>query len=79
MKEEVSIESLGRKDTVMGNILDSIFDGVYLVDKGRRIIFWNRGAEIITGYQAEEVRGRRCAEDILNHIDENGNLLCSIS
>jgi PAS domain S-box-containing protein len=57
-------------------VLNSIFDGIYVVDRDRRIIFWNRGAEEITGYSAEEVMGRRCSDDILNHIDENGHLLC---
>jgi PAS domain S-box-containing protein len=47
-----------------------------VVDRDRKIIFWNRGAEEITGYSSEEVMGRRCSDDILNHIDENGILLC---
>ncbi len=57
-------------------ILDSIFDGVYIVDRKRKIIFWNSGAEEITGYSSDEVSGRRCSDNILNHIDENGNILC---
>ncbi len=56
--------------------LDSIFDGVYIVDPDRKILFWNRGAEEITGYKREEVVGRSCRDGILNHIDEDGNLLC---
>lgn len=56
--------------------LDVLFDGVYITDKTRRIIFWNKGAEAITGYAAAEVQGHRCSENILNHIDENGKPLC---
>jgi PAS domain S-box-containing protein len=55
---------------------DSIYDGVYIVDRERKIVFWNKGAEKLTGYTADEVRGHRCSEGILNHIDANGTLLC---
>jgi diguanylate cyclase (GGDEF)-like protein/PAS domain S-box-containing protein len=57
-------------------ILDNIFDGVYLVDQDRKITFWNKGAERITGFGSSEVLGRRCAEDILVHVDETGCCLC---
>jgi len=75
--EEISVEYLEREHTVLRAVMNSIFDGVYIVDRDRRIIFWNRGAQEITGYTAEEVVGRRCADNILNHIDENGRLLCT--
>ncbi len=58
-------------------LLNFIFDGVYIVDLSRCIQFWNTGAEKITGYSAEEVVGHCCKDDILNHIDENGKLLCT--
>jgi PAS domain S-box-containing protein len=31
------------------DIIDNLYDGVYFVDKDRRIIYWNNGAERITG------------------------------
>ncbi len=54
----------------------SVNDGVYLTDRDRRIIFWNRACEIITGYSASEVLGRRCSDNILNHVDMSGRPLC---
>lgn len=57
-------------------VLDSIYDAVYVVDRQRKIIFWNLAAEKMTGYSKAEVMGKRCSDDILNHIDENGMLLC---
>lgn len=57
-------------------LLNFLYDAVYVVDNQRRIAFWNHGAEQLTGYQAPEVLGRSCREDILNHLDECGNLLC---
>jgi PAS domain S-box-containing protein len=73
---ESILEDFSVADSVLVTVLNSIFDGIYVVDRDRRIIFWNRGAEEITGYSAEEVMGSRCSDDILNHIDENGILLC---
>ena len=58
------------------DLLNVIFDGVYIVDTERRIVFWNKGVQDITGYTPQEVVGKFCRDDILNHIDENGTLLC---
>lgn len=57
-------------------MLDSLYDGVYIVDPNRIILYWNKAAEHLTGYSAAEVLGKSCKDDILNHIDENGILLC---
>jgi diguanylate cyclase (GGDEF)-like protein/PAS domain S-box-containing protein len=57
-------------------LLAHIRDGVYFTDTNRRITYWNKGAERITGYSAEEVVGRCCRDNILVHVDENGRSLC---
>lgn len=57
-------------------MLDNLYEGVYFVDTQRRISFWNRGAERITGFSAPEVIGKYCYDNILNHVDSNGNQLC---
>ncbi len=57
-------------------ILDNINDAVYFTDRERRILYWNRAAEEITGFKSEEVVGKRCSDNILQHIDEKGNNLC---
>jgi diguanylate cyclase (GGDEF)-like protein/PAS domain S-box-containing protein len=62
--------------TFYKNILDNVFDGIYMVDRERRITYWNKGAERITGFKAESVLGKKCADNILNHINEKGELLC---
>jgi diguanylate cyclase (GGDEF)-like protein/PAS domain S-box-containing protein len=56
--------------------MDNLPDGVYFTDRERRITYWNRAAEDITGYQAEEVIGKRCADNLLMHVDDSGCLLC---
>ncbi len=57
-------------------LLDSLYDGVYFVDRDRTITYWNRGAERITGYAAREVVGRHCNDNLLMHSDKNGKVLC---
>ena len=50
------------KEELYLSILDNIQDGVYYVDIHRKIKFWNKGAEQITGYQADEMLGLECSE-----------------
>lgn len=60
------------------NIINNLRDGIYFVDMERRILFWNKAAEQITGYSAEEIVGKQCQYSKLNHIDELGRPLCMI-
>ena len=57
-------------------ILDGLSDGVYVCDRERKIVYWSKTAERITGWQAEDVVGRLCLEDILRHEDKDGNRMC---
>lgn len=58
------------------HILESLHDGLYFVDVNRIITYWNKGAERISGFSAAEVIGRSCADNILTHVDQEGNRLC---
>ncbi len=64
------------KDEFYRAVLDKISDGVYVCDRDRRIVYWSPGAERITGYQADEVRGSSCGDGLLMHVDESGKALC---
>jgi len=57
-------------------ILDELSEGVYFVDKDRKITYWNKGAEEISGFKAEDVVGKHCYANVLRHIDDNGTALC---
>lgn len=57
-------------------IIDNLHDGLYFVDRDRKITFWNKAAERITGFSSDEVVGRHCSENILTHVDGEGNTLC---
>ncbi len=58
------------------DIIENLHDGLYFVDRERRIIYWNKAAEQISGFQATEVLGRSCADNILTHVNDMGQLLC---
>jgi len=60
------------------SILNNLRDGIYFVDTSRKILFWNKAAEQITGYSAEEMTGKDCPNSKLNHIDEEGRPLCIV-
>ncbi|MEJ5360990.1 MAG: PAS domain-containing protein [Spirochaetota bacterium] len=63
-------------DDNIQSFLQSINDRVYILDFDRKIIFWNKAAESITGFTASEVIGKSCSDNILRHIDMDGNSLC---
>ena len=58
------------------SLLDEISDGVYFVNRDRVITYWNKSAEELSGYSGKEVIGRRCADNVLVHIDDKGTSLC---
>src|SRR5271169_118753 len=51
-------------------VLDGLQTGVYIVDRNRRIRFWNEGAEEITGYLRQDVVGRFLRDHLLKANDE---------
>lgn len=57
-------------------MLENFYEGVYFVDADRTITFWNKGAERISGYRANEILGKHCYDNILNHVDDEGTKLC---
>ncbi len=56
-------------------LLDQMSDGVYFVDRERRIQYWNEGAYRLTGYRAEELVGKCWQDDALCHVDTDGRRL----
>jgi diguanylate cyclase (GGDEF)-like protein/PAS domain S-box-containing protein len=64
------------EDQFYKNLMDNLYDGVYFVDRERRITYWNNGAVRITGYQSGNVVGRLCNSNLLNHVTDSGQHLC---
>ena len=57
-------------------LVDTVHDGVYFVNRERKITCWNEGAEHVSGYAASEAIGRYCHDNFLGHVDECGRSLC---
>lgn len=57
-------------------LISHIFDGLYIVDTNRTIVYWNASAERMTGYTTDDVVGHACHDNILVHIDSGGRNLC---
>lgn len=66
-----------KKEELYLNILNTIRDGVHVVDAAHRVLFWNKAAENITGYAADEIVGQVCSDSQLSHMDEKGQSLCN--
>jgi diguanylate cyclase (GGDEF)-like protein/PAS domain S-box-containing protein len=56
-------------------VLDNLYDGIYLLDENRNIIYWNAGAEKHTGFKRSEVINQ-CCDNVLKHVDGEGVPLC---
>lgn len=57
--------------------VDSLPFGAYIADPGRRVLYWNSRAEQISGFLAQDVVGRSCAEGILEHCAPGGAGVCN--
>jgi diguanylate cyclase (GGDEF)-like protein/PAS domain S-box-containing protein len=57
-------------------VLNQVQDGVSCVDHGRKIIFWNKAAEQMTGFESAEIMGKQCFEDLSLFLDEEGVNIC---
>lgn len=66
------------RDQFHKSLIDNLYDGVYFVDDNRLITYWNNGAERITGYCAQDVLGRFCHANILDHVTDEGQHLCKV-
>lgn len=59
---DISLENLVCHQDNLENILDNLKEGIIAHDMRRRIFFFNKEAENITGYSRREVLGRDCHE-----------------
>ena len=73
--EDVGLSGVPSDPNFYKDLLDHMSDGVYFVDRDRRILYWNEQAFRLTGYKPEEVMGRCCQDEILCHVDGAGKRL----
>jgi diguanylate cyclase (GGDEF)-like protein/PAS domain S-box-containing protein len=67
---------LNQKD-LYRDLLDNLADGVYFTDMEGHVIYWNKGAERLSGFSQSDVVGNRCRDNILMHVNSSGEALCT--
>jgi len=51
-------------------------DGLYVTDRERNIVYWNKAAERLVGWTTADVVGHSCYSNLLCHEDRYGQRLC---
>jgi diguanylate cyclase (GGDEF)-like protein/PAS domain S-box-containing protein len=64
------------EDELHRAVLESLKTGVCVLDRGGRIILWNRGAQRLTGFKHYEVMGSTCRNSILKQCDLHACVTC---
>lgn len=60
---------------VLPTVFDRAADGVFAVDSGGRIVYWNGACETLLGYSSSEVEGAACCR-LLGGIDSARASVC---
>lgn len=55
--------------------LKNFADGAFVINEDLRIVYWNKAAEAILGFDSEDVAGQFCYQ-LLNGSDESRRLIC---
>ncbi len=58
-------------------LVDRMETGVYVVDVHQRIVYWNYGAEKVTGFLSQEMLGRPCGSNLVVEEIEHNPALCA--
>ena len=61
---EAAARAVAAEREQAAQVLEAVGDGIFLVDGDGAVRLWNRAAELVTGLQADDVRGRALAEAI---------------
>jgi len=66
----------GATKSLCNTVLDQVQDAVVWLDKDRKIVFWNKSAEQISGREASAVLGKSCVEVAPLFADFGGASIC---
>lgn len=65
------------EELIENDLVKNLIDGVFYVDRERKITFWNRGAERVSGFTPQDTVGVPCDNQLLEHVNQEGKRLCS--
>jgi len=59
-------------------IVDNLHEGVRVIDlASQQTTYWNKGAEMITGFREADIIGRSCSDSMPFHFSEKGERICN--
>jgi two-component system, cell cycle response regulator len=61
---------------ILHAVLDSLQIGVSVADRNGKILFWNQGAERLTGHMRHQAVGRSCRDNILVQCNGQSCIAC---
>lgn len=68
--------SLFHDSEICRGILENLPSGLCVVDIQKKIVFWSKGAERITGHLRHDVIGHSCASEAILHCDQPNCEFC---
>jgi PAS domain S-box-containing protein len=74
-KSTTASDELVSLERELERIFASLGQGMYVVDRERRIVLWNRAAESILEWPEEATLGKDCRE-FIGHLDDEGEQVC---
>ncbi len=63
-------------DSLYKMVFDGLDVGVVFIGADRKITYWSKAAEKLTGFNANEIVGASSVENRLQFLDENNRLVC---
>lgn len=57
-------------------LFSNFYEAIYIVDTNRQILYFNPKAEAISGFHSNDIIGKFCFHNILNHVNDEGVNLC---
>lgn len=77
MAEENILEIFqGASKNLCNSVLNQVQDAVVWIDKDRKVVYWNKAAERISGREAASALGKRCFEEPALFVDFGGVNIC---
>lgn len=66
----------GATKNLCNSVLDQVHDAVVWLDKDRKVVYWNKAAELISGRESAAILGRACFEEPALFVDFGGVNVC---
>jgi diguanylate cyclase (GGDEF)-like protein len=66
----------GASKSLCNSVLDQVHDAVVWLDKDRKVVYWNKAAELISGRESASTLGRACFEEPALFVDFGGVNVC---